>query len=152
MHVDHFRCILGVLIVLLTHAGWAQEQLQWDYDEVPLAIVLQDIEQQSDLIFSYSDAVIADKKITLKKNLTVTELLVYLQSTTGLLFEPIGENQVIISAPDPRISVCGYLFDQVTKSPLAYATILIKGTNTGYTSDENGLSNGNRFGAHSRSH
>ena len=138
MHVDRFRSILGVLVVLLSPTGWAQEQLQWDFDEAPLAIVLQDIEQRSDLIFSYSDAVIANKKITLKKNLTVTALLAYLQSTTGLLFEPIGENQVIISAPDPRISVCGYLFDQVTKSPLAYATILIKGTNAGYTSDENG--------------
>ncbi|UJH67368.1 carboxypeptidase-like regulatory domain-containing protein [Allomuricauda sp. SCSIO 65647] len=117
----------------------AQQTVEVDYRDTPLKSVLLDLEQKTGLLFSFSDELVADKSITKKaKSIEVNELLSFLGKTTLLSFERIGENQVIISLPDNRISVCGYLFDRITKKALPYATIIIKGTTKGFTSDENG--------------
>ncbi|UOY06533.1 carboxypeptidase-like regulatory domain-containing protein [Muricauda sp. SCSIO 64092] len=117
----------------------AQQTVQVAYRDTPLKLVLQDLEQKTGLLFSFSDELVADKSITKKaKSIKVDDLLTFLGKTTLLSFERIGENQVIVSVPNNRISVCGYLFDRITKKALPYATIIIKGTTKGFTSNENG--------------
>jgi len=133
------RCCIFFFITATLFTALAQENIPVDYDKAELKQVLVDIEQKTGLLFSFSDELLANKTITLTaESITISELLNTLQATSGLVFERIGENQVIISLPNNRSSVCGYLFDVVTKSPLPYATIIIKGTSKGYTSDENG--------------
>ncbi|MEM8506596.1 MAG: TonB-dependent receptor [Bacteroidota bacterium] len=128
-----FFVFLSVIIVS------AQQTVQVDYRDTPLKTVLLDLEQKTGLLFSFSDELVADKSITKKaRSIALDELLVFLRKTTLLNFERIGANQVIISAPDNRISVCGYLFDRLTKKALPYATIVLKGNTKGFTTDEYG--------------
>ncbi|MEM9363065.1 MAG: TonB-dependent receptor [Bacteroidota bacterium] len=116
-----------------------QETIEVNYVNTPLKKVLLDIEKKTRVLFSFSDEIIAGKIITkIDESINLEELLVFLGDSTNLSFERIGTNQVIVSAPDRLVSICGYLFDVITKKPLAYATIIIKGTTKGFTSDENG--------------
>ena len=126
-------CFLNLLVLS------GQETIAVNYTNTPLKTVLADLEEKTGLLFSYSDERIAD--ITITKTATSLEIdafLDYIRSTTGLVLERIGENQVIISSPNTESTVCGYLFDGISKAPLPYATIVIQGTNKGFTTDENG--------------
>ncbi|MEM1258897.1 MAG: TonB-dependent receptor [Bacteroidota bacterium] len=128
-----FLCFLYFLVVT------GQENIAIDYNNTPLKTVLADLEEKTGLLFSYSDERIADVTITkTATSIEIDTLLDFISSKTGLLFERIGENQVIISLPNGKSTVCGYLFDVISKAPLPYATIVVKGTNKGFTSDENG--------------
>ncbi|MEO0570610.1 MAG: carboxypeptidase-like regulatory domain-containing protein, partial [Bacteroidota bacterium] len=119
--------------------AYGQEDLKINYRNTSLKSVLLDLEERTDFLFSYSDETVANKTVNKTADtIGIEELLQFLGSTTGLVFEQIGENQIIISRPDNRTSVCGYLFDGIAKTPLPYATIIIKGTTKGYTTDENG--------------
>ncbi|MET1259047.1 TonB-dependent receptor [Flagellimonas sp. DF-77] len=138
MHDSLKRFLLTGMLLAIVFVAKAQDRYTFTYNDTPLAQVLQDVEARSDLLFSYSETVIAEYRITLSKELTINGLLAYLQSDTGLLFEPIRTNQIIISPPDTRSTVCGYVFDAIDKTPLAFATILIKGTTKGYTTDARG--------------
>ncbi|WP_161435216.1 TonB-dependent receptor [Poritiphilus flavus] len=117
----------------------AQNSIEVGYENLFLKEVLADIEEKSGLSFSYSDELIANKRVTIKpSDLSLDSILNILADDTGLLFEKIGDRQVIISVPKTETLVCGYLFDGLTKAPLPYATLILKGTAKGYTTDENG--------------
>ncbi|WP_435624573.1 TonB-dependent receptor [Flagellimonas sp.] len=139
MHAKGNRLLVIFLLLLFGLSASAQQTVEVDYRDTPLKLVLQDLEQKTDLLFSFSDEIIADKSVTTTANsISIDELLVFLSGTTNLNFERIGENQIIISLPESKVSVCGYLFDVVTKNALPYATLIIKGTTKGFTTDENG--------------
>lgn len=142
MRVKYPPLFIQVFAFLLFTMAPGQELTRIHYSNTPLVEVLQDLEEKTGLLFSYSDELIAGKNITIKEPLMGLEaLLKFLGGETGLKFERIGKNQVIVSAPRNKASVCGYLFDVITKKPLPYATIIIKGTSKGYTTDENGFFN-----------
>lgn len=139
MHVNILRLALLLLFWLGGQFLIAQTIIKVNYQNTPLKQVLEDLEPKTGLLFSYSDELVRDRSISLKMETSdVTALLNTIAKTANLNFEKIGANQVIISAVDNRISVCGYLFDGITKTPLPYATLLIKGTFEGFTTDENG--------------
>ena len=142
MFPKHLLTFTFLFFLLQFSWSWGQNTVQTDYKDTPLKTVLTDIEQQTGLLFSYSDEVIANKTITLiKKSVGIDQLLALLTKKTRLIFEKLGADQVIVSAPKPLDTVCGYLFDIITKEPLPYATIVIKGTSKGFISDENGYFN-----------
>lgn len=139
MHVKNKTLFSFFFFFLCFLVVSGQEIISVDFSDTPLKTVLTDLEEQTGLLFSYSDELISG--ITVTKTATSIEIdmfLDFISSNTGLLFERIGENQIIVSSPNDKKTVCGYLFDFTTKAPLAYATILIKGTNKGFTTDENG--------------
>ncbi|NKI31796.1 TonB-dependent receptor [Croceivirga thetidis] len=139
MHVKKLRFFLFVFLLVQGFVLHSQSVIKVDYKNVPLKQVLEDLEPQTGLLFSYSDELVRDRSISLKMETSdVAALLNILAKTANLNFERIGANQVIITSVKSNISVCGYLFDGISKTPLAYATLLIKGTLTGFTTDENG--------------
>ena len=136
----NYHRVLSVLLFMLA-CSTAQGQLTINerYQEIPLKEVLNDLEPKTGLLFSYSDELIKGLKVTLiLKNPEIEGLLQQLALATGLHFEKIGVNQVIISTLNVKQTVCGYLFDGSTKSPLPFATLVITGSSVGYTTDENG--------------
>lgn len=128
-----------MLLMFISGNILAQKELSVSYTDTFLKNVLQDIEQKQKIVFSYSEEVIGSKKISLnKEKVSILDLLEELSTQTGLLFEKISENQIIISKPSTKISICGYLFDANTKEPLAFATILVSGTTLGGTTNKLG--------------
>ncbi|MEM8999862.1 MAG: TonB-dependent receptor [Bacteroidota bacterium] len=139
MRVRALRFFLFLLFSLQSSLLKGQTSVTVHYEKTPLKVVLDDIEAKTALRFSYSNELISGKTVTLETALrTVDVLLTQLSNNTKLVFEKIGDNQVIISLPHTKTSVCGYLFDIITKTPLPLATIVIKGTTRGYTTDEDG--------------
>ncbi len=139
--MPHKRSQVFLFLFFLLQFGLirAQSVIDIDYNQISLKEVLNDIEVKTDLLFSYSNELVANKRITLERqSVSIDIVLKLLSEETGLVFERIAERQVIISAPDAKSTVCGYLFDSLTKTPLPYATVMIRGTTKGYTTDENG--------------
>ncbi|MEM8763188.1 MAG: TonB-dependent receptor [Bacteroidota bacterium] len=139
MRATSVRVFLFLFCSISFTIAWGQDDMNISYKETPLKNVLSGLEQKTGLLFSYSDEVVAAKTVTLSaKSIEISLLLRLLQENTGLMFERVGENQVIISVPSNKTSVCGYLFDALSKTPLPYATILVNHSSNGYTTDENG--------------
>ncbi|NAS31125.1 TonB-dependent receptor plug domain-containing protein [Flavobacteriaceae bacterium R38] len=114
------------------------DEITVNYNNVPLKTVLTDLEQKTEIIFSFSEEVIEAKFIDLTLKAPITDILKRLELLTGLVFEKISDQQVIISFPSNKITVCGYLFDADLKDPLPFANIVIEGTSKGAISDEKG--------------
>ncbi|MBQ4822140.1 carboxypeptidase-like regulatory domain-containing protein [Aquimarina sp. MMG016] len=129
-----------IFVVVFLLASSAHGQITADYKETPLEQILKGISESYNLIFSFSNEVVKNKIITLStNNASLDEVIASLKALTKLEFKKISERQVIISAPDKTIEVCGYLFDEATNAPLPYASILIENTNTGTIANEDGF-------------
>ena len=127
------------IFALFSYVGIAQSNIDVDYKNTPLKEVLKDVEAKSDVLFSYNEAAIAGKSITITKSqMSLTELIKILQRQSGLLFEQLSEQQIIVKDPSTKITICGYLFDQVSNDALPYADVYVDGSSKGVTSDENG--------------
>ncbi|KZS41334.1 hypothetical protein AWE51_21765 [Aquimarina aggregata] len=115
-------------------------QINKDYKKTPLQQVLTEVSESYGLIFSFSDEIIKNKTITLVINDTpLDQILVALRTLTKLNFKKISNRQVIISAPNRKVEVCGYLFDETTNAPLSFATISIKSQNMGTVANDKGF-------------
>ncbi|PIA79365.1 hypothetical protein BFR04_00495 [Gaetbulibacter sp. 4G1] len=78
--------------------GNTQQKLNYSYVEKPLASVIADIQNESGVIFSFANAIIEGKQITLsEKDISLDELLVILEDQTGLKFKKVSESQIIIT-------------------------------------------------------
>ena len=104
----------------------AQTDKTYNYQDETLQSVLETIETNNYISFSYAKDLIVSKHITLEAtNLTIDELLEILESQTHLLFKKLANDQVIITKK-PLASenyVCGYIVDSQTYLPITYATI-----------------------------
>ncbi|WP_299610716.1 carboxypeptidase-like regulatory domain-containing protein [uncultured Aquimarina sp.] len=127
-----------VFLLLVTYS--AQAQIVKEYKNAPLQEVLTDISESYGLIFSYSNDIIQGKSVSIKiQDTPIDEILLTLQSLTKLSYNKISERQITVSMPDTKTTICGYLYDGETNSPLSYATIVINESNEGVISDENGF-------------
>ncbi|MDH7447330.1 TonB-dependent receptor [Aquimarina sp. 2201CG14-23] len=128
------------LFLLLFLVFSAQAQVTKKYKKAPLSQVLTEISESYGLIFSFSNDVVENKVVTLSLNNTsLDEILKRLRVLTNLNFNKISDRQVTVSKPDTKTSICGYIFDADTNGPLSYASIILKNTNEGVISDENGF-------------
>ncbi|WP_299886100.1 TonB-dependent siderophore receptor [uncultured Lacinutrix sp.] len=81
----------------------AQKKLDYDYKETPLSSVIKDIEKRNNVSFSYAIDVIKDKVISLDiKAITWLDLLTVIETETGLIFEKITADQIIIKEGAPE--------------------------------------------------
>ncbi|MBQ4820619.1 TonB-dependent receptor [Aquimarina sp. MMG016] len=127
--------LLFALALLFTMVCFGQEKLNVSYSETPLKEVLTDIESKTSVLFSYGQEVIASKTITLsQQEITFDSLLPLLAAQTGLIFEKVSAQQVIIS--QKRV-ICGYVYDSDSKQSLPYVTVIID-SDRNTTTDDNG--------------
>ncbi|MBE9490417.1 MAG: TonB-dependent receptor plug domain-containing protein [Bacteroidetes bacterium] len=92
------KTTLDFLIVTLFFFSFTQIQAQTIKEEKQALIsVLKKIESQYDVRFSYADANLINKTINVPpKDLSLEELLKYLENNTSLIFEKLNSNSIII--------------------------------------------------------
>lgn len=114
------------IVFFVTFISSAQEEQDFIFKDVPLIDVLNNLQEQHAIRFSYASDAIEGKRIDLSiDQITWVELLNILASQTGLVFKKISETQVIITPRESKDQVCGYLIDEETQFPLAYTSIII---------------------------
>ena len=132
------REFVFITVALLSLQSYGQT-LEVAYTQTPLKEVIEDIQTQTGVQFTYGDITLSRKQISIQpRAITLSELLTLLENQTGLRFEKTSETQVLIYVPDTTIAVCGYVFDRTTNTPLAFASIAVVGENRGDVSDEQG--------------
>ncbi len=129
-----------ILLLFLFYSCSINAQITKSYKETPLQQVLTELSESYNLIFSFSNEIVKNKIITLTVNNTsLDEILNTLKTLTGLDFKKISERQIIVSTPNTKVEVCGYLFDETTNEPLSFASIIIESKKTGAVADDNGF-------------
>jgi hypothetical protein len=110
----------------VTYISSAQEKQDFVFNDTPLIDVINQLQKQYDIRFSYASDAIEGKQVTFSiDRMTWVELLDVLEAYTGLVFKKISDTQVIISPRDSNNQLCGYLLDKETQLPLAYTVIII---------------------------
>jgi len=128
------KTLFYIFIFLFILQTNAQEKLDYQYQNVPLQEVLEDIETKNKVSFSFAKDVIANKFITLNsKESTYLEILDAMTAQTGLLIKPISDTQIIISIikkNSDSSTICGYLLDAQNRFPITYAVLINTNGNT----------------------
>lgn len=128
-----------LLLSLFFITGTLQAQISANYEATPLKQVLESISTSYDLIFSFSDDVVKDKKVTIAvTDAPIEDVLELLKASTGLDFRKISDRQIIISAPDRKTAICGYVYDD-TGTVLPYASVSIENTSKGTVTNDEGF-------------
>lgn len=111
---------------------------QVEREQVSLAQVLSEIEQQFDCHFSYADKTIESIQILKPKKAfkNLKGALKHLRQNSLLLFTQLDSINIVISEYESEKKVCGFLYDIETEEPIVNA-VLGMGT-TIVISDENG--------------
>ncbi|WP_245962523.1 TonB-dependent receptor [Tenacibaculum lutimaris] len=98
-----------------------------------------EIEKQHDVKFTYSDDDLTGNVITTpQKNLSLSEVIDYLNSTTLFNFKVLNDRFITVSFLDKKITICGKVIDSQTLEPLTLASIIINNGNIGANTDDNG--------------
>jgi ferric enterobactin receptor len=124
--------------------------LSKSYQSQPLKTVLEELENQLNVKFSYLDKHIKGQLVTVHfKNKQLAEALRLILKDTELSFEIYIKSRDIVLYPSRRQSgieddLLGYtlkgkVVDKLTEEPLAYANLHLKGTKRGSVSDSSGL-------------
>lgn len=117
--------------------------------EVTLKDLFRYIEKNSDYVFLYASDKNLSKKVNVDvRNKTVREILDEVLEHTGLVYEIDGKQVIVkerkeIENSQPKITkqkkkISGIITDEMTKEPIVGATIMIKTSLTGTTSDVDG--------------
>ncbi len=122
-----------VLTLMFTPAGISAQDTS---ESLPLLKILVELQEHHGYHFNYaSEAIENIELVPPDSNLTLDDVLEYLQHHTGLIFTILPNNFVSIKAPAPKF--CGYLKDEISQEPVAFATI--QSGNGSTISDENGF-------------
>lgn len=139
---------LALLLTLLP-APLSAQSYTMSYHDEPITQVLRDLKKRTGYEFVYQKQLLDDvPSITCKcKNLSLNNALnMILSECARLDYEIVGETIVLkprganLEMPrqrSERQAVNGVIVDEQGQ-PLSYATVKIKGSNTGTTTDENG--------------
>ena len=103
--------------------------------------VLGKIELAHGVKFSYNSKLINNKKVVLFTTETsLDQKLSNLEKQTFLSFTKINERYIVIKEKEPTSNhtICGVLIDVKINEPIAFASVFIKGTLRGTTTDEKG--------------
>ncbi|WP_438710562.1 carboxypeptidase-like regulatory domain-containing protein [Aquimarina muelleri] len=129
-----------VLLMFLFCTYYTQAQISKNFKETPLEEVLNELSKTHKLLFSFSNEIVKNIKVTLDiDNSSLDEILVHLKALTNLEFKKISERQVIISYPNNKVEICGYLFDNITNEPLPFASVFLETKKTGTITNEKGF-------------
>lgn len=130
------------LLLANTSNGQNKGQIMISFfsQEAPYTDVFNQIEAQTDLVFLYDDDISgSDKRFTLnRENISLNELLGLLEKK-GLKFMREGDHISVKMAENAydKIDITGRVTDE-NGAPMPGATILIKGTNVGTVTDNDG--------------
>ena len=134
--MNKLKCFALVIILFNSSILFAQD----NKDKKPLVDILIDIQERYDYQFTYADQII--KNITIlspNPSFTIEDTLEYLRKTTGLNFSIIDDNYIVINKIKNSFTICGFLVDEIDKTPIHSASII--GEFHATTSDDKGYFN-----------
>ncbi len=127
--------------------GWSQERITLKMTAAEIKKVLFAIEKNSDYRFLFAEEAIKGKpRVNIDVvEATVNEVLDKILANTGISYKVLGTNLVVLKegisamniAEQQEVRVSGKVIS-ANGEPLAGASVLIKGTRTGTTTDANG--------------
>ena len=100
------RLIYILVLMLLPTLAFSQEEAFYiEFKDIDLLDAIEEIESTYNVLFSYKDDYIKDKKITLtRKERTLAELLDTLQQATKLYFKVIEKRYIVVSLAKNKAS------------------------------------------------
>tara|TARA_R110001583_G_scaffold34335_2_gene115457 strand:+ start:1213 stop:3759 length:2547 start_codon:yes stop_codon:yes gene_type:complete len=109
---------------------------------LPLVEILSSTEKHFEITFTYADEIIENTKVLpFNKNLSLQEVIQYLQNTTHLNFTFLTKNNILISQKSKGIRICGSLIDVNSLNFIDGAHIAILDTNISTVSNSKGYFN-----------
>lgn len=145
--------ILTVISLLSIQAIGQGLEIEGKFEEQPLWEVIMDLEKRYGLTFNYEPMLVAAIQInTIVKKQPLKMALEQLFQSTNLTFKIIDKTSIVLipkkqpslmanpkSKPKlKQISICGQVFDNLTKSPMEFVNVFIRGTSKGITTDNSG--------------
>ena len=100
--------LINSILLILPVLAFSQEEAKFfiNFETERIESAFNLIEDIYDVRFSYKDAVIKDKTITLKKEKrTLTQVLKAIQAQTGLSFEIIANRYIIVNKSEMEVNV-----------------------------------------------
>jgi len=134
------RVLWVILSLLYTTALVAQTDYA-SFQNRSLSLLLQKIESNHKVQFSYSDRNVADYSVSIPSGMyTVDEILEIISLQTQLTFEMIDKTHILIipNKEEKSRMVCGYVHDHLTKEPLPFASVYVHESSHGVETDETG--------------
>ncbi|MFD1163921.1 TonB-dependent receptor plug domain-containing protein [Hwangdonia seohaensis] len=108
-------------------------------EKLPLLDVLQQLENQFDVKFSYSIDDVSNVLVDIpNKSDTLKQIIENLNATTLLNFKFLNERYITVSTINKTIAICGVLVSEKTKEPLPGASVLIENSTNGVITDIEG--------------
>lgn len=127
-----FLLALAFFVLLPAYSQPAQK--------APLRQILQQIEARFEVSFAYDDALVEGiEALPPAMDNGLGAALAELLEGTGLAYTRIDEAYIVLKPRPPELSfLCGRVLEAGTGAPLPYATLYLKGTSTGCSSDADG--------------
>lgn len=129
---------IGVVMAETAHS----QNLDIDLKNVTIRKALQEIEKMSNYSFFYNDSFTAlDKEVSISvKNEPLDKILTNLLASTGLTFEFLNGNLIVIAPKNflVTIKIQGKVVSSADKTPMPGVNVTIKGTNKGTITDIDG--------------
>lgn len=139
------KIFLGLSLLLCALPPAVAQNFSVSYNGAQIVKVLSDLEQRTDYTFVYQKQELSDiapLSISMD-NATLDQVLDRICSETGLTYKKVNKTIVLRkgeapSQPDSRrLRVSGVVRD-AAGTPIPFASVVLKGTMTGISSDENG--------------
>ncbi|WP_420571233.1 TonB-dependent receptor plug domain-containing protein [Kordia sp.] len=121
------RSVLSVVLLFITHALLAQNNVSLSFEKEPLKDALTTIEEGYDVKFSYKAEIAENKYITLTlKDASLNTVFQRLQEQANIVFEKVNERYYIIrnQSQEGKIRICGVLTDAKSQLPIIEASVV----------------------------
>ncbi|MCB9053266.1 MAG: carboxypeptidase-like regulatory domain-containing protein [Lewinellaceae bacterium] len=129
------KIILFALAIFFPLLSYAQP-----VQKAPLRQALQQIEAQFQVSFAYDDALVEGIEVpSPDMDRELEAVLAELLEGTGLAYSRIDEGYIVLKPRPPEpLLLCGRVLEAGTDTPLPYATVYLRGTATGCSTDAEG--------------
>ncbi|QXP60041.1 carboxypeptidase-like regulatory domain-containing protein [Olleya sp. HaHaR_3_96] len=108
-------------------------------EKLPLADYIKTLQSEFNVKFSYAVEDVANIIITKPDTvLNLDDTLDYLNANTLLNFKTIDQRYITVSVLEKTISICGTVYSATANQSLLGASVIIKGTTKGTTTNYNG--------------
>lgn len=145
MNKTILKICVGLALLFSALLSTSAQNFSVNYSSAQIVKILSDLEQRTDYTFVYQkQELIGIKPLTLKMdNVTLLQVLDRICSDTGLTYRVVNST-IVLRKEDQEtrtsglLSVSGVIADH-TGVPIPFASVVIKNTMLGASSDENGL-------------
>jgi hypothetical protein len=148
------RIIKLTLYLYTILLGIARPTFAQESSNLSLRSVFEILENRYDVRFTYLDQTIDNFTLEApQKSFSLQQTLDYLEEETNFSFVLLKDGYISVRLPKPPSTICGYLLDQKSKTPISDALIYtaVQRTTTdqnGFFELENGLEDGTIYARH----